>query len=110
MEEGFEFAVSSVDCVSSEHSPHMLMKSYFNNQPKHTIGMMQTAKLQVTDVCMAKLGKGAGEVAKVRRRRMQRLKARMQGAVASLVSKHLDLMHVATAMQSACIGDNSKNK
>ena len=53
---------------------------------------------QVTNIRYAKLGKDAGEVAKRRRRRLHRLKARAQNAAAELTSKHLDLMHIVMAI------------
>ena len=53
---------------------------------------------QVTNIRYAKLGKDAGEVAKRHRRKLHRLKARNQKAAASLESKHLDLMHIVTAI------------
>ena len=40
--------MSTTDCVASEHGPQMKMKNYLNNQPKHIIGMRQTASTQVS--------------------------------------------------------------
>ena len=41
-EEGYEYALKSVDCVASEHSKHMDEKSFLSNQVQHTIGPRQT--------------------------------------------------------------------
>jgi len=90
--------MTTTDCVACEHGPYMKVKNYLNNQPKHTIGMRQTASTQVTDVRFAKLGKDAGRATKVRLRRLHRLKAKKESQAASLVSKHMDMMHIAIAI------------
>ena len=53
---------------------------------------------QVTDVRFAKIGKDAGEVEKRYRRKLHRLKGRRQKQATELTSKHLDLMHIVTAI------------
>jgi hypothetical protein len=40
--------MSTTDCAACEHCPQMKMKNYLNNQPKHIIGMRQTASTQVS--------------------------------------------------------------
>ena len=40
-----------------EHTEYSLEQKYLSNQPQTTIGNKETAKMQVTDVRMAKLGK-----------------------------------------------------
>ena len=49
-EEGYEFALKSVDCVASENTEVMDALSFLNNQVQHTVGMRQTFKTQITDV------------------------------------------------------------
>lgn len=39
VEEGYDYAFKSVDCVASEHAEHMDAKSYVNNQVVHSIGL-----------------------------------------------------------------------
>ena len=108
VEEGHRFALSTTDCVASEHSPQVQLKNWLNNQPKHTIGMRQTFRTQVTDLRYAKLGKDGAEACKHRRRRLHRLKAKQESATSSLVAKHLDMMHICLAMQQACVEDNEQ--
>ena len=71
--------------------------------------MRQTAKTQVTDIREAVIGKDAGEKAKHRRRRLKRLAGRMDGQASDLTSSKLDLMHIALAMQKACVVDNAQH-
>ena len=55
-------------------------------------------KHQVTDVRFAKLGKQGGEREKRRLRKLHRLKGHLEHTATTLESKHLDLMHIVTAI------------
>ena len=110
VKEGDKFSLSTTDCVGSEHSPSMRLKKWLNNSVQHTIGMRQTAKTQVTDIRYAKIGKDGAKPMMTMRRRLHREKAKKKGVAPTLVSTHLDLMNIASAMQAACINDNKKNK
>ena len=79
VEEGRKYVLNSVDCVASEHSEYMTKKNYFSNQVKHTIGMRQTAKTQVTDIRYARLGKVAAEKEKQKRRKVHRAAGKIAG-------------------------------
>ena len=72
--------------------------------------MRQTAKLQVTDIREAKIGKEAAVAIMASRRRLHRIAAKKKGVVPTMCSRHLDLMHIAFAMQRACIKDNEKEQ
>ena len=50
-----------MDCVASEHTEYMQLHGWMHNQPKHTIGMRQTAKTQITDVRYARMVHVAAE-------------------------------------------------
>jgi hypothetical protein len=108
--ESYEFSVVTVDCVGSEHSDTTKLRKYMNNQASHVIGPRQTAKTQVTDIRFARLGKLAGEEAKNKRRKLMRLRAHAENTHSTLVSKHLDLIYICHAMQTACINDNRENQ
>ena len=110
VQEGDKFSLSTTDCVASEHSPEMRLKKWLNNSVQHTIGMRQTAKTQVTDIRYAKIGKDGAKPMMTMRRRLHRKRARQHGKAPTLTSTHLDLMHIALAMQRECIKDNKKNK
>ena len=68
--------------------------------PQTTSGKNKTNdnKHQVTDVRFAKLGKQGGEREKRRLRKLHRLKGHLEHTATTLESKHLDLMHIVTAI------------
>ena len=109
VEGGFKQCLKSVDCVASEHTPHMVTKHFLNQQIGHTIGMRQTAKTQVTDVRFAKIAKNGAEEIKAKRRRVHRLRNRGLGQADTLISKHTDLIMIALDMHKACVDDNTSN-
>ena len=77
---------------------------------KSSIGMRQTAKLQVTDIREAVIRKRAATPIMASRRRLHRIAAKRKGVAPNMCSRHLDLMHIAIAMQRACIKDNENEK
>ncbi len=109
VEDGFTQCLKSVDCVASEHTPHMVTKQYLNQQIPHTIGMRQTAKTQVTDVRFAKMAKNGAEDIKAQRRRVHRVRNKERGEADNLMSKHTDLIMIAQGMHKACVDDNKAN-
>ena len=89
-ESGIKQCLKSVDCVASEHTPHMEAKIFLSQQIVHCIGMRQTAKMQVTDVRFARIGKLAGEKVKARRRRLHRIYAKLARKPTTLTAQHVD--------------------
>ena len=86
------------------------MKKWLNNSTQHTIAPRQTAKLQVTDIRYAKIGKDGTVAMKATRRKLLREKAKHAGVAAMLCSRHIDLMHIVSSMQVACVRDSVANK
>ena len=109
-EEGYEYALKSVDCVASEHTETMDAKSFLNNQIQHSVGVRQTAKTQITDIRFSRLIKVVGEKKKRARRRIHRLTSALRGKTTDLNSTKIDIMFICHAMRKRMVQDNKVNK
>ena len=102
-EEGYEYALKSIDCVSAEHNDIMDEVSFLNNQIQHSIGPRQTAKTQITDIRYARMCKVAANAEKIKRRRYHRQLAERTGRKSDMNCTKLDLMHIARAMHKSMV-------
>ena len=109
-DEGFEHCLQQVDMFGGEHTDACLKRNFLNNQAKHTIGPKVTAKMQLTDVRFAKLGKDAAKPEIRRLRAAQRQLARDKGVAAQQVSKARQVLTVLVKMHKACVKDNETSQ
>ena len=98
-----------VDCVGCEQTLHVTGYKFLHNQVQHNIGVKQTARMQITDIRYAKIGKDAQRPEAAAIRRGQRLRASREGVAPTHESKATDCARLANAMHSACVKDNAEN-
>ena len=66
----------------------------------------QTARVQITDIRFAKLGKDALNKVKAKQRKALRAKARKEGVAAKLAKATYEIMDAMIMIHRACVDDN----
>ena len=102
-------SVCQVDMFAGEMTENVQAINFARQQAKHIIGPKQTAKLQVTDVKFAKLGKDAAQKVKIRLRRLNRKAAQHIGEAAAQKANAYTSLTTLIAMHEATVKANSEN-
>ena len=98
------------DMLGAAQTEAVREHSYKAQIVRNTIGMKQTARLQVTDVRFAKIMKDRGRTVKEKMRRLKMKKARREGVATHLQATHKELLYYATEMHAATVEDNASNE
>ncbi len=102
-------SVCQVDMFAGELTEGVQAINFCRQQAKHILGPKQTAKLQVTDVKFAKLGKDAAQKVKIKLRRLNRKAAQQIGTAAVQKANAYTSLKTVTAMHEATVKANSEN-
>ena len=104
-EEVGPYSAHMVDMFSGELTETMEKINFGRSQVKLVIGPKQTAKLQLTDIRYAKIGKDAATKKKHRIRQSMRRKAYKTGVAPKLEAGTNEIMELANCMHGACVAE-----
>ena len=85
------------------------MCNYAHDICKNVVPPKQTARLQITDVRYARLGKDVLAAAKAKHRKAQRKKAKSEGTSAKLEAGPYEVLDSMIQIHKACKADGEKN-
>ena len=93
-----------------EHTETTQEVKFCNDQPQHTLGPKNTARLHATDIRFAKIGKDCQRQQQPKYRRAQRQRAAEEGVAASMSAQTEHLWQMMTLMHAATVKDNAENQ
>ena len=98
------------DMLGSAATEAIREHAFKTGNPRSTIGMHQTSRLQVTDVRRSKRGKQGAQAWKREKNRMKSSRARKEGVATHLINSNAEILQCAISMRQSIVTDDIENE